>query len=321
MQKGKLVQPRGPRTPYFLAENENIPVETETEETTTRTATDSEGTEYNIEVPATSVVKDALCNFEYPPNGIRIKDVADALAAQFDLNDQQVNAKHRNGYKLWLNHVNTAARSLVESEELLRIRRGWIINPEQFQERTPDDASSSDEGPPSPEVVMERSYREIQKNLEKELLQKIKDNSPDFFEQLVLNLLVEMGYGGSQADVEAVGRSGDGGIDGIIKQDPLGLDIVYVQAKRWEYNVPVKEIRDFTGALASKGARKGIFITTSGFAKPAKKFACNMTTKKVILIDGEQLVQLMIKYDVGVSKGDTYQTKQIDLEYFGEVED
>ena len=321
LQKGKLVQPGGPRTRYFLVGSENIPPETETVETTTRTAVDPEGNEYDIKVPATSVVKNALCNFEYPPGGIRIKDVADALTGEFDLNDEQVNARHRAGYNIFLNHVNTAANTLVKSEKLMKIRRGWIINPDQPEEITPDDTSSSGEDTPSPEVVMERSYQEIQNNLEAELLQKIKDNPPEFFEQLVLDLLVEMGYGGSRADAEAVGRSGDGGIDGIIKEDPLGLDIVYVQAKRWENNVPEKEIRDFTGALASKGARKGIFITTSGFAKPAIKFAKDMTTKKVILIDGDQLVQLMIKYNVGVSAGQSYQIKQVDSEYFGEVEE
>ena len=331
LQKGKLVQPAGPKSPYFPAGSENISPENEdkstesrdmpAEETTTRTAVDSEGIEYDIVVPATSVVKDALCNFEYSPGGIKIRDISDALAAQFELSDEQIYARHQAGYNIFLNHVNTAANALVKSEKLMKIRRGWIINPDQPEEITPDDTSSSGEDTPSPEVVMERSYQEIQNNLEAELLQKIKDNPPEFFEQLVLDLLVEMGYGGSRADAEAVGRSGDGGIDGIIKEDPLGLDIVYVQAKRWENNVPEKEIRDFTGALASKGARKGIFITTSGFAKPAIKFAKDMTTKKVILIDGDQLVQLMIKYNVGVSAGQSYQIKQVDSEYFGEVEE
>ena len=333
LQKGKLVQPAGPKSPYFPAGSENISPENETEdkstesrdmpaeETTTRTAVDSEGIEYDIEVLATSVVKDALCNFEYSPGGIKIRDISDALAAQFELSDEQIYARHRAGYNIFLNHVNTAANALVKSEKLMKIRRGWIINPDQFEVITPDDTSSSGEDTPSPEVVMERSYQEIQNNLERELLNKIKDNPPEFFEQLVLDLLVEMGYGGSRADAEAVGRIGDGGIDGIIKEDPLGLDIVYVQAKRWENNVPEKEIRDFTGALASKGARKGIFITTSGFAKPAIKFAKDMTTKKVILIDGDQLVQLMIKYNVGVSAGQSYQIKQVDSEYFGEVEE
>ena len=321
LQKGKLVQPDGPKTRYFLTKNENISAETETGDTTTRTVVDSEGKEYDIAVPATNVVKDALCTFEYTSGGIRIKDVADALAAQFELNDEQVNAKHKSGYKIWANHVNTAANALVNSGKLLKLRRGWIINPNQFEGFTPDDASSDDGETLPPEVVMKRSYQEMQNNLERELIQKIKDNTPEFFEQLVLDLLVGMGYGGSRADAEAVGRSGDGGIDGIIKEDPLGLDVIYVQAKRLKENVPVKDIRDFTGALESKGARKGIFITTSGFANPAINFARDMTTKKIILIDGNQLVELMIKYNVGVSKGNIYQTKQIDLEYFEEVEE
>ena len=332
LQKGKLVQPGGPRTPYFLAGSENIPPETETKdnstesrdmssvETTTRTAVDSEGNEYDIEVPATNVVKNALCNFEYPPGGIRIKDVADALTGEFDLNDEQVNARHRNGFKIFLNHVNTAANALVNSEKLLKIRRGWIINPDQFEDITPDDMSSSGEDTPSPEVVMERSYQEIQNILERELLNKIKDNPPEFFEQLVLDLLVEMGYGGSRADAEAVGRIGDGGIDGIIKEDPLGLDRVYVQAKRWEPNVSRPDIQKFAGALQGRHAQKGIFITTSKFSDKAREYVETICST-VVLIDGDQLVQLMIKYNVGVSEGNTYQTKQVDSEYFGEVEE
>ena len=332
LQKGKLVQPGGPRTPYFLAGIENIPPETETKdnstesrdmssvETTTRTAVDSEGNEYDIKVPATNVVKNALCNFEYPPGGIRIKDVADALTGEFDLNDEQVNARHRTGYNIFLNHVNTAANALVNSEKLLKIRRGWIINPDQFEDITPDDMSSSGEDTPSPEVVMERSYQDMQNNLERELLNKIKDNPPEFFEQLVLDLLVEMGYGGSRADAEVVGRSGDGGIDGIIKEDPLGLDRVYVQAKRWgQTNVGSPDVTGFAGALAAKDAKKGIFITTSDFTKDAK--ALVVPGLEIVLINGDQLVQLMIKYNVGVSEGNTYQTKQVDSEYFGEVEE
>ncbi len=317
LQEEKLVQPGGPRSPYLLAEGDNISPEVETTtpevETTTRKAVDSDGIECDIEVPATSSVKDALCNYEYPPDGIRIKNVAENLAAQFDLNDQQVNAKHRTGYNIWSNHVNTAANALVNSERLLKIRRGWIINPDQFEEITPDDT-------PSPEVIMKRQYQEIQNNLEAELLQKIKDNPPEFFEQLVLDLLVKMGYGGSRADTEAVGRSGDGGIDGIIKEDPLGLDRVYVQAKRWEDNVGCPEIQKFAGALQGRHAQKGIFITTSGFSDNTKRYVETICST-IVLIDSDELVQLMIKHNVGVSEGNTYQIKQVDSEYFGEMEE
>ena len=318
LQKGKLAQPGGPRTRYCITDSENISPETEIEGTT-RTAVDSEGNEYDIEIPATSIVKEALCNFEYPPRGIRIKDIADALAVQFELSDQQVNARHRTGYNIWANHVNTAANDLVKSGKLLKIRRGWIINPSQFEGFTPDEISP-DENTLSPEVVVERSYQEIQNNLERELLQKIKDNTPEFFEQLVLDLLVKMGYGGSRADAEVVGRSGDGGIDGIINQDPLGLDRVYVQAKRWEPKISRPEVQKFTGALEGKRAKKGVFITTSNFSRKAREYVETICST-VVLIDGKQLVKLMIKYGVGVYKGKTYQSKQIDLEYFEEVEE
>lgn len=318
LQKRKLVQPKGPKTPYFLpVKDDNIAKDKKafTIEETTRKVVDSSDEEFEIHLPAMKVIKEALLNFEYPPEGIRNIDVADALAEQFNLDDKTVNAKAKGGYKIFLNYVNTAIRVQVKSGKLMKIKHGWIINPNQPEEIIPGEET------PSPLVVMERNYQEIQENLERELLQKIKDHSPDFFEELVLDLLVEMGYGGSRADAEAVGRSGDGGIDGIIKQDPLGLDKVYVQAKRWENNVPDKHIRDFTGALAIKGAKKGIFITTSGFTEPAQDFARDLTTKKIILIDGAKLGQLMIKYNVGVLTDRTYDIKLIDDEYFEEIEE
>ena len=331
LQKGELVQPSGPYTPYFLPGSVNIPPETESDdnstesrdvtslETTRRIAVDDTGKEYEIEIPAASVVKESLLSFEYPAAGIRIKDVAEILADEFTLTDEQRNAKYKYGL-VWRFHVNVVANDLVNSGQLMRIKQGWIINPNQPEAITPDDTSSSGEDTPSPEVVMERKYQEMQNNLEVELLQKIKDNPPDFFEQLVLDLLVEMGYGGSRADAEAVGRSGDGGIDGIIKADPLGLNLIYVQAKRWEENVGEPPVRDFVGALDLKGATGGFFITTSDFNQFAKNVA-NNSSKQVILINGNQFAQLMIHHNVGVSTERTYKIKQIDTEYFGEVEE
>lgn len=276
--------------------------------------------EYEIEIPALSVVKEALLKFDYPTTGIRIKKIAELLAEQFTLSDEQRNAKYKYG-RVWRFHVNVVANALVNSERLLRIKYGWIINPDQPEEITPDDTPSEGQKTPTPQVIMERNYREIQSQLRAELLQKVKDNPPDFFEELVLDLLVEMGYGGSRADAEAVGRAGDGGIDGIIKEDSLGLEEVYIQAKRWDDNVPEKEIRDFTGALTKRGARKGIFITTSDFRPAAYEFAESITCKKIILINGDKLVKLMIDYNIGVSSERTYEIKQIDPDYFGEGEE
>lgn len=168
-----------------------------------------------------------------------------------------------------------------------------------------------------PEESIEVNYQQIRKELAEELLQQIKKNSPAFFEELVIDLLVAMGYGGSREDAQAVGRSRDGGIDGIINEDRLGLDAIYVQAKRWdEGNVGEPDVARFAGALARKGANKGVFITTSDFTRDARAY--DAAGFKIILIDGKQLAQLMIDHDVGVSTTKTYEIKRVDSDYFAE---
>lgn len=168
----------------------------------------------------------------------------------------------------------------------------------------------------TPLEILEDSYMTLRSDLADELLSNIAKCSPSFFENLVVELLVAMGYGGSIADAgQTVGKSGDGGIDGIIKEDKLGLDIVYIQAKRWEGQVGAKEIRNFVGALAGQKANKGVFITTSYFSREAKLFV-QQIQQKVILIDGQNLAQLMIDYDIGVSLEKTYQVKRVDHDYF-----
>ena len=163
---------------------------------------------------------------------------------------------------------------------------------------------------------MEHGYQKIKDSLTEELINIVKKSSPGFFEKLVVELLLSMGYGGSRKDAgKAIGQSGDGGIDGIINEDKLGLDVIYIQAKRWENVVGSKEIRNFIGSLVKKNANKGVFITTSGFTKDAWESAKNIP-HKVILIDGEKLVQLMIENNVGVSKVTSYEIKKIDTDYF-----
>jgi restriction system protein len=170
----------------------------------------------------------------------------------------------------------------------------------------------------TPEESLEYAYQKLRSELAKEVLEVVKNCSPAFFEKLVIDLLIRMGYGGSRKDAgQALGKSGDGGIDGIVKEDKLGLDTIYLQAKKWENSVPVKEIRDFTGALASKKARKGIFITTSSFPKSVYEFVTKVEYK-IVLIDGEQLANLMIENNVGLSTINEYQVKRIDTDYFEE---
>lgn len=168
----------------------------------------------------------------------------------------------------------------------------------------------------TPEEALEFAYQQLKTELCNELLDTVKDCSPGFFEKLVVDLLIRMGYGGSRKDAgEALGKTGDGGIDGTIKEDKLGLDIIYIQAKRWESTVPLKEIRDFAGALMSKKAKKGIFITTSSFPKSAFEFV-RAIEHKIILIDGEQLADLMFENSVGLTAIGSYDVKKIDMDYF-----
>ncbi|MCC6721253.1 MAG: restriction endonuclease [Bacteroidia bacterium] len=172
----------------------------------------------------------------------------------------------------------------------------------------------------TPEENLDKAYQRIRKSLASELLNKVVDLSPTFFERLVVELLVKMGYGGSIKDAgKAIGKSGDEGIDGTIKEDKLGLDIIYVQAKRWKPGNVVgrPELHKFVGALAGQGAKKGIFITTSNFTKEALDYTPKNETK-IVLIDGEQLAQLMIDYNLGCTTQQIYELKKIDSDYFGE---
>ncbi|GAB4273921.1 MAG: restriction endonuclease [Thermincola ferriacetica] len=172
----------------------------------------------------------------------------------------------------------------------------------------------------TPEENLENAYQKIRKSLAQDLLNKVIGLPPAFFERLVVELLVKMGYGGSIKDAgKAIGKSGDEGIDGTIKEDKLGLDIIYIQAKRWQPGNVVgrPEIQKFVGALAGQGAKKGVFITTSSFTKEAIDYVQRINTK-IVLIDGECLADLMIDYDVGVTKSAVYEIKKIDSDYFGE---
>jgi restriction system protein len=170
-----------------------------------------------------------------------------------------------------------------------------------------------------PEESLENSYLNLRSEVEGELLEKIKAATPDFFEDLVIDLLVTMGYGGSRKNAgRAIGKAGDGGIDGIIDEDSLGLDVIYVQAKRWTENpVGRPEIQKFVGALQGHRAKKGVFITTSIFSKDAQEYV-KLIDNKVVLIDGRQLTRLMFDHNVGVSEKRTYQVKKIDSDYFEE---
>lgn len=170
----------------------------------------------------------------------------------------------------------------------------------------------------TPEETIEQAHQILRRELVGEVLASIMKCTPAFFELLIVKLMIKMGYGGSRAEAgKAVGRSGDGGIDGIINEDRLGLDAIYLQAKRWEGVVGRPEIMKFVGALAGQRASKGVFITTSWFTQEAKDYATS-SQYKVVLIDGERLADLMIEHDLGVSIAATYLLKRIDSDFFSE---
>ncbi len=183
---------------------------------------------------------------------------------------------------------------------------------DKLDEETPVDEVE----PQTPEEAIEVAYQNLRQSLADEILIAVKGCSPTFFERLVVDVLVKMGYGGTRKDAgKAIGRSGDDGIDGIINEDRLGLDVIYLQAKKWEGPVGRPEIQKFAGALQGQRAKKGVFITTSTFTKDAQEFASRIDSK-ITLIDGLLLSQLMLDYNVGVNAVALYELKRLDSDYF-----
>jgi len=189
----------------------------------------------------------------------------------------------------------------------------------EFRSRTslPEIGVAETNDAETPEEALEAAYQSIRAGLASELLDRVRAATPRFFEQLVVALLLKMGYGGAGGVGEAIGKSGDEGIDGIIAEDRLGLELVYLQAKRWEGTVGRPEIQKFVGALHGKRARKGVFITTGTFSAEAIEYVRNIDPR-VALVDGGQLAQFMIDFNVGVAPDRAYEVKKIDSDYFEE---
>jgi len=199
--------------------------------------------------------------------------------------------------------------------KFLRQYPEYVENRDKSKTKT---SSSSEPEVQTPEEQIEQAYEALRNALAREILQQLKSTSPSFFEKVVVDVLVRMGYGGSLKDAgQALGHSGDEGIDGVINEDKLGLDSIYIQAKRWEATITRPEIQKFAGALQGKRATKGVFITTSEFSTGAKDYVTHIASK-IILIDGTHLANLMIDYGVGVSTEATYELKKLDSDFFVE---
>ncbi len=284
-----------------------------------------------------------------PGNEIPTREATESLANEFKLSEQERTELLPSGRQpIFGNRVGWATTYFKKARLFEATRRGYFkitqrgldvlkqnplsINTRllmQFPEFAEFHQKQADPGEKvpvdgietqTPEELLDIEYQKIRNQLASELLERIRQCPPAFFERLVVELLVSMGYGGSRIDAgRAIGRTGDEGIDGIIKEDKLGLDVIYIQAKRWKENNSISrpDIQQFAGALQGQQANKGIFITTSSFTKEALGFVTKIGSK-IVLIDGNQLAQLMIDHNVGVSVAASYEIKRIDSDYFTE---
>jgi restriction system protein len=302
-------------------------------------------------IPDYQTVMLPLLDFVSDGKEHHIREAVEALTDHFNLNeDERLELLPSGKQPTFNNRVGWASFYMKEAGLIEKPQRGYLKitdrglsalkeKPEKinskFLERYPEFVAFREKSSKSvkskPQVVaeeadeqtpieaIESAYQTVRNSLVVELLQQIKACSPEFFERLVVDVLVKMAYGGTRKDAgKAIGKSGDEGIDGIINEDRLGLDVIYIQAKRWEGTVSRPEIQKFVGALQGQKARKGIFITTSAFSKQAQDYA-SMIENNVVLIDGESLANLMIDHDVGTTLVSSYEIKRVDSDYFDEA--
>jgi restriction system protein len=288
-----------------------------------------------------------------------ITDFTDKLAAEFSLSESDADARLKSGGTIWLNRVGWARSDLGKAKLLERVGRGtWRITDRgrALLAEPPDrltrkylsarylehaeflavgkqvrpgpgidtaTGAQSDESPAEstipPKERMDEAYQELTASLATELRDALKSVSPARFEELVLQVLVAMGYGGALPDSALrSGGAGDGGIDGEIREDKLGLDTIYVQAKRWDSSVGRPVVQGFVGSLVGRRARKGVVITTSAFTADAREYV-NSIDPRVVLIDGVELARLMIEYNVGVAVETMFELKRVDSDFFDDV--
>jgi restriction system protein len=297
----------------------------------------------SLMLPVLSAAEDGEAN---------IVDVRTKLAEKFRLTSEELNQLLPGGRQTtFANRIGWARTYLVKAGLLEATRRGYFRitdrgrevlkqNPlridiaflSRFSEftdfRSRERDGTTSEGEPdqsvlersgqTPDELLRVTHQEIEKALRTDLLERVYASDPAFFEKVIVGLLLAMGYGGSREDAgRAIGKSGDGGLDGVIDQDPLGLDRVYIQAKRYKFDIAVSEpeIRGFAGSLESVKATKGVFVTSSYFTAPAKAFA-EKISRRIILIDGDQLARLMIRYGIGTRIEETFHLKKIDEDFF-----
>ena len=276
-----------------------------------------------------------------------VRDFLEPISKEFHLSEKDMSIMNQSGQSTFYNRVAWAKSYLKQAGLIEPTERGFfritqrgldvlkkapknidVKFLEQFEEfiefrkkKNPETAlptqnSSTITDQQTPEESVEIAFKKFRQELEVELLQTLKNCSSVLFEKIVVDVLVKIGYGGNRVDAgEAIGRSKDGGIDGIIKEDQLGLDTIYIQAKKWEGSIGRPEVQKFAGALQGMRAKKGVFITTSSFTREAIEYVSHLENK-IVLIDGPRLAGLMIDFNVGITPIEIYETKKIDTDYF-----
>jgi len=269
----------------------------------------------------------------------QINEIVSHLAKEFNLSAEEKNKRYKqSGSLIFKNKVQWARLYLIKAGFIDATKRGFVqitkkgqvilknnklidqqIIKEQMERLDVGIVEEIEEiSEKTPDELFKSNFEEIQQKLANELQDIIKNSTPDFFEKLVIDLLVKMGYGGTREDAgKRIGGTNDGGIDGIIQEDRLGFNNIYIQAKRWKDKVSRPELQKFVGALSDKNAQKGIFITTSDFTSTAIDTA---KRNNIVIINGEQLARLMIEFNVGVSTNEIYEIKSIDSDYFNDNE-
>lgn len=301
-----------------------------------------------MSIPSYQELYKDLLNIASDGNARSMREIRDALAQRLGITDDEKSLLLPSGkQRVWDSRVGWAKTYLVKAGLLAQPKRGFVeidqrgrqvlsekpaVIDDKYLMRFPEfrefagpgtangspDSGDVEAVPTSqtPEEMMETAYVQLRQQVESDMLGRIMTCSPAFFEQLVVDLLLTMGYGGSRIDAgKAIGQSGDGGIDGIIKEDKLGLEALYIQAKRWANSVGRPEVQRFAGALQGQRAKKGVMITTSTFTKEAHEYAKHVDTK-IVLIDGKLLTQLMFDHGLGCASQSVFELKKIDSDYF-----
>lgn len=294
-----------------------------------------------------SVMRPVLAAVSSGP--LMLSEVRERVADEFQLSEEERNERLPSGKQTVINnrvgwartYLNKAGLLSIPSKGLVqitergrealangpeRITVGWLKRYPEFADfhtaRPADSPASIVQAEPAieatPDEQLADAHQELMQSLADELLVQVRSASPAFFEQLVVDLMIAMGYGGSRKEAgRATQATGDDGIDGVIKEDKLGLDVIYLQAKRWANTVHRPEIDKFIGALTRQRARKGVFITTSDFSVGAREAALGLDIK-VVLVDGIELARLMVENNLGCSVKQVYEVKQLDSDYFSE---